>query len=80
MRSSSISKLGRSGSPRPQASTYGRVRNRLSTRGLLAAGALAGIVFVGAFLIEGTTRPGYEPLRHPVNCSGSMWMTSGNLR
>jgi uncharacterized protein DUF998 len=34
---------------------------------LLAAGALAGIVFVTAFLIEGATRADYDALRQPVS-------------
>ncbi len=38
-----------------------------STRRLLAAGALACVVFIGAFLIEGATRTAYDPLRHPVS-------------
>jgi hypothetical protein len=41
--------------------------NGFRTPGRLAAGVLAGLVFVAAFLIEGATRPAYEPLRHPVS-------------
>jgi hypothetical protein len=38
------------------------------TRRLLACGAVAGPLFVAAFLVEGTTRGGgYDPLRHPVS-------------
>ncbi|HEY6481074.1 MAG TPA: DUF998 domain-containing protein [Streptosporangiaceae bacterium] len=37
------------------------------TRWLLRCGAAAGPVFVAAFLVEGATRPGYKPLRHPVS-------------
>lgn len=37
------------------------------TRWLLRCGVAAGPVFVAAFLADGATRPGYEPLRHPVS-------------
>lgn len=36
-------------------------------RALLACGAVAGPLFVAAFLIEGATRAGYDPMRHPVS-------------
>jgi len=36
-------------------------------RRLLTGGAAAGPLFVGAFLVEGATRDGYDPLRHPVS-------------
>jgi hypothetical protein len=35
------------------------------TRALLACGALGGPLFVVVLLIEGATRPGYSPMRHP---------------
>jgi hypothetical membrane protein len=38
-----------------------------TTRRLLACGAIAGPLFVIAFLIEGATRADYSPLRHPVS-------------
>lgn len=38
-----------------------------ASRPLLLAGAGAGPLFVAAFLAEGATRPGYDPLRHPVS-------------
>ncbi|MDP9867657.1 MULTISPECIES: DUF998 domain-containing protein [Streptosporangium] len=38
-----------------------------TTRRLLACGAVAGPLFVAAFLVEGATRAGYDPLRHPVS-------------
>jgi hypothetical protein len=38
--------------------------NRTSLR---RAGALAGPLFVAAFLAEGASRPEYDPLRHPVS-------------
>ena len=34
---------------------------------LRRAGALAGPLFVAAFLAEGASRPDYDPLRHPVS-------------
>jgi Protein of unknown function (DUF998) len=37
------------------------------TRWLLRCGLAAGPVFVAAFLVDGATRPGYRPLRHPVS-------------
>jgi hypothetical membrane protein len=38
-----------------------------ATRVLLRCGAVAGPLFVAVFLIEGATRAGYDPLRHPVS-------------
>jgi hypothetical membrane protein len=38
-----------------------------ATKLLLACGAIAGPLFVIVFLIEGATRVGYDPLRHPVS-------------
>jgi hypothetical protein len=37
------------------------------TRWLLRCGLVAGPVFVATFLVDGATRPGYHPLRHPVS-------------
>ena len=37
------------------------------TRGLLYCGLAAGPVFVTTFLIQGATRDGYRPSRHPVS-------------
>ncbi len=37
------------------------------TRWLLRCGVVAGPVFVATFLVDGATRPGYQPLRHPVS-------------
>jgi Protein of unknown function (DUF998) len=37
------------------------------TRGLLSCGLAAGPVFVTTFLIDGATRDGYRPSRHPVS-------------
>ena len=34
---------------------------------LILCGAIAGPLFVAAFLIEGATRASYDPLRHPVS-------------
>lgn len=39
----------------------------MKTRTLLACGAVAGPLFIVAFLIEGATRADYSPLRHPVS-------------
>lgn len=41
--------------------------NDWTSRALLAAGALAGLLFTLAWLLEGATRPDYNPLRHPVS-------------
>src|SRR5262249_41668825 len=35
--------------------------------GLLACGAIAGPLFVIAFLVQGATRPDYNPLRHSIS-------------
>ena len=37
------------------------------TRRLLVAGVVAGPLFVGALLLEGATRPGYNAMRHPLS-------------
>jgi hypothetical protein len=37
------------------------------TKALLACGAVGGPLFVVAFLVEGATRAGYDPLRYPVS-------------
>ena len=37
------------------------------TKTLLSCGAIAGPLFVLVFLVEGATRAGYDPLRHPVS-------------
>lgn len=37
------------------------------TRRLLACGALGAIGFVAVFLLDGATRPGYDPTYHPVS-------------
>jgi len=39
----------------------------MKAKPLLLCGAIAGPIFVGAFLIEGATRAGYDPMRHPVS-------------
>jgi len=36
-------------------------------RALFVGGVIAGLRFVVAFLLEGATRPDYDPLRHPVS-------------
>ncbi len=52
------------------------------TKTLLACGAIAGPLFVFAFLIEGATRAGYDPLRHPVSSlalGDSGWTQTANF-
>jgi hypothetical protein len=39
----------------------------VKTKTLLACGAIAGPLFVAAFVVEGATRADYDPLRHPVS-------------
>ena len=39
----------------------------MQTKAFLACGAIAGPLFVVAFLVEGATRADYDPLRHPVS-------------
>ena len=54
----------------------------MKTKALLACGAIAGPVFVAAFLIQGATRADYEPLRHPVSSLAlgpSGWMQTANF-
>jgi hypothetical membrane protein len=49
-----------------RAPFVGARRGVVSER-LLLAGAVAGPLFVAAFLIEGSLEPGYSALRHPVS-------------
>ena len=44
-----------------------RAQSDVATTALLVCGAIAGPLFVIAFLIEGATRADYNPLRHPVS-------------
>jgi hypothetical protein len=37
------------------------------SRHLLEAAAVAGPLFIGAALVQGAVRPGYDPMRHPVS-------------
>jgi hypothetical membrane protein len=56
--------------------------NRNRQRGLLACGAIGAPLFVVVFLIEGATRPDYDPLKHPVSslALGEWgWMQSANF-
>jgi len=41
--------------------------NQISTKTLVAGGALAPVAFVVAALIQGAVRPGYDPVRHFVS-------------
>ncbi len=52
------------------------------TRALLACGAAGGPLFIVVFLIAGATRPGYDPIRHPVSSlalGGLGWVQSANF-
>lgn len=53
------------------------IRRGSAPRPLLLAGAAAGPLFVAAFTVDGATRPGYDPLRHPVS---SLSLGSRGLR
>ena len=51
-------------------------------KALLTCGAIAGPLFVVIFLVEGATRTGYNPLRHPVSslALGNFgWMQTANF-
>jgi len=43
------------------------VKTKVKTKTLLACGVIGGPLFVATFLVEGATRAGYDPLRHPVS-------------
>ena len=52
------------------------------TKTLLACGAIAGLLFVLVFLLEGATRADYDPLRHPVSSlalGDYGWVQSANF-
>jgi hypothetical protein len=52
------------------------------TKALLSCGAVAGPLFVAAFLVEGAARLGYDPLRHPVSSlvlDDHGWMQTANF-
>jgi hypothetical protein len=52
------------------------------TKALVSCGAIAGPLFVAAFLVEGATRVGYDPLRHPVSSlalGDHGWMQTANF-
>lgn len=54
----------------------------MKTKTLLACGVIGGPLFVGAFLVEGATRSGYDPLRHPVSSlalGDYGWMQTANF-
>jgi uncharacterized membrane protein len=48
-------------------SAAGAARRWTTTKTLLACGAIAGPLFTAAWAVEGATRAGYDPLRHPVS-------------
>jgi Protein of unknown function (DUF998) len=53
------------------------MKTNVTTKTLLACGVIGGPLFVLAFLVEGATRAGYDPLRHPVSSlalGDSGWM------
>lgn len=55
---------------------------RRSERVLLTCGVIGPPLFVAVFLIEGATRPGYRPLRHPISSlalGASGWVQSVNF-
>lgn len=54
----------------------------MNTKTLLACGAIAGPLFVVAFLVQGATRAHYDPLRHPVSSlalGDSGWTQTANF-
>ena len=54
----------------------------MKTKTLLACGAIAGPLFIAAFLVEGATRADYDPLRHPVSSlalGDSGWTQTANF-
>jgi hypothetical membrane protein len=58
------------------------VKANVKTKTLLACGVIAGPLFVLVFLVEGATRAGYDPLRHPVSSlalGDSGWMQTANF-
>ena len=54
----------------------------MKRRTLLVCGVIGGPLFVVAFLVEGATRAGYDPLRHPVSSlalGDSGWTQTANF-
>jgi hypothetical membrane protein len=52
------------------------------SKALLACGAIAGPLFTAAWIVEGATRAGYDPLRHPVSSlelDGYGWTQQANF-
>ncbi len=52
------------------------------TKALLACGVIGGPLFVVAFVVQGATRPDYDPLRHPVSSlalGDPGWVQSANF-
>jgi hypothetical membrane protein len=57
-------------------------RSPSSDRRLLEAAAVAGPLFIGAALVQGAVRPGYDPMRHPVSSLSSGpkgWVQKANF-
>jgi hypothetical membrane protein len=58
------------------------VKTIVKTKTLLACGVIGGPLFVATFLVEGATRAGYDPLRHPVSSlalGDSGWTQTANF-
>jgi uncharacterized protein DUF998 len=58
------------------------VKTNVKTKTLLACGVIGGPLFVVVFLVEGATRVGYDPLRHPVSSlalGDHGWMQTTNF-
>ena len=54
----------------------------MKTKMLLGCGVIGGPLFIFVFLVEGATRSGYDPLRHPVSSlalGDSGWMQTANF-
>lgn len=52
------------------------------TRALVWCGAVAGPVFTAGFLLAGSLRPGYDPMRHPISSlalTGAGWSQTANF-
>ena len=57
-------------------------KSTVMTKALLACGAIAGPLFIVAFLFEGATRANYDSLRHPVSSlalGDYGWVQSANF-
>jgi hypothetical protein len=60
----------------------GTVTTAPKTKALLTCGVIGGPLFVVAFVVQGATRPDYDPLRHPVSSlalGDAGWVQSANF-